>query len=489
VESRKYLGIYLSKDRATVVCIDSGAGDGKVQGCFSVSAEEQEQQNQQRTLADLIAQESAERKLQFSDVAVALDCAMFMQHNMHSEFSNPKQIAATIRFDTEEALATDISDVAIAFKINSSNESGSKLTVFTAKQKILSDILLSLQSNNIDPVTIEPDVNCLSRFIGQKISLPESQEGATLFGLLSNRRGYFLTHSKSQKTSTLRTFLVGPSQDRNDILVRQVLITTNLPETGEPTKYLKVCDSMNSIDRQQLGAKLGIEVEDIDLAESAGIETQAMADCADSVDFAIAYGAALAHLEKSQTMNFRNDFMPYQGKKMRVQKALKFLSISVSVLLLALGLYFQARLMKVNGSRTFLQNKFEPQYFAVMPGSKQLPNTFSEAVRKLGSELRRIRDVRSGLISIKGEKSVSAKLTLVLEALNKCAAQTDLNIDSISITTTAISITGETSSASSTQKLREAIIEKKLGNLQERVSPAKSGRNSFSITITPEKRD
>jgi len=489
VESRKFLGIYLSRDRATVVCIGSGVGDGQVRGCFSVSAEEQEQQNQQQALADLIAQGCAERELKFSEVAVALDCALFMQHNIQSEFSNPKQIASTIRFDTEEALATDISDVAIAFQINSSNESGSKLTVFTAKQKILSDILLSLQSNNIDPVTIEPDVNCLSRFICQKIPLPESQEGATLFGLLSSRRGYFLTCSKSQKTSALRTFLVGPSQDRNDLLARQVLVTTNLPETSEPTNYLKICDSMNSVDRQQLGAKLGTEVEDVNLAESAGIETQAMADCADPVDFAIAYGAALAHLEKAQTINFRNDFMPYQGKKMRIQKALKFLSISVSVLLLALGLYFQVQLMKFNRSRTSLHDKFEPQYFAVMPGRKELPDTFSEAVRKLGSELRRIRDVRSGLISIQGEESISSKLTLVLEALNKCAAQTDLNIDSISITTTAISIAGETSSASSTQKLREAIIEKKLGNLQERVSPAKSGRNSFSITITPEKRD
>jgi hypothetical protein len=485
VESRRFLGIYLSKDRATVVCI----GDRRVRGCFSVSAEEQEQQNQQQALAALITQGCAQRELKFSEVAVALDCALFMQHNIHSEFSNPKQIASTIRFDTEEALATDVSDVAIAFQINSGNESGSELTVFTAKQKILSDILLSLQSNNIDPVTIEPDVNCLSRFIYQKISLPESQEGAALFGLLSNRRGYFLTCSKSQKTSTLRTFLVGPSQDRNELLARQVLITANLPETNEPTNCLKICDSMNSVDRQQLGAKLGTEVEDINLAESAGIETQALADCADPIDFAIAYGAALAHLEKAQTMNFRNDFMPYQGKKMRMQKALKFLSISVSVLLLALGLYFQAQLMKFNRSRASLQDKFEPQYLAVMPGSKKLPDTFSEAVRKLGSELRRIRAVKSGLIGIKGEESISSRLTLVLEALNKCAAQTDLNIDSISITTTAISIAGETSSASSTQKLREAIMQKKLGNLQERVSPAKSGRNSFSITITPEKRD
>jgi hypothetical protein len=484
VEARNYLGIYLSKDRATVVCI--GSGHGNVLGCFSVSTEEQQEQNQQQALAALIAKVCDERKLKFSEVAVALDCAMFMQHNMHSEFNNPKQIAATVRFDTEEALTTDISDVAIAFQINSSDEGGSDLTVFTAKQKILSDILLSLQGNDIDPVTIEPDVNSLSRFICQKIPLLKSHDGATLFGLLSSRRGYFVTCRKPQKVSTLRTFLIGPSQDRNELLTRQVLITTNLSETSEAINFLKVFDSTNSVSHSAIDG-LGIESEDISLAESAGIEPQALADCADPVDFAIAYGTALAYLEKAQNINFRNDFMPYQGKKLRIQKALKFLSISVTVLLVALGLYFQAQSLKINRYRASLADKFKPQYLAVMPGGKKLPDKFSEAVRKLGSELRRIRDVRSGLVSIKGEESVASKLTSVLEAFNKCAAQTDLNIDSVSITTKSISITGDTSNVTSTQKLREALIEKKLGNLQERISPTKSGRNSFSITIVPEK--
>ncbi len=486
MEARNYLGIYLSKDRATVVCIGSGAGN--VLGCFSVSTEEQQEQNQQQALAALITQTCNEKIPMYrnSEVAVALDCAMFMQHNMHSEFNNPKQIAATVRFDTEETLATDISDVAIAFQINSSGESGSDLTVFTAKRKILSDILLSLQGNNIDPVTIEPDVNSLSRFIFQKISSLESHDGATLYGLLSSHRGYFITCRKSQKASTLRTFLINPTQDRNELLTRQVLITTNLSETSEPINFLKVFDSTNSVSHSAIGG-LGIETEDISLTESARIKSKSLTDCADPVDFAIAYGTALAYLEKAQSINFRNDFMPYQGKKLRMQKALKFLSISVTVLLVALGLYFQVQLLKVSRYRASLVDKFEPQYLAVMPGTKELPDKFSEAARKLGSELRRIRDVRSGLISIKGEKSVSSKLTLVLEAFNKYAAQTDLNIDSVSITTKSISITGDTSNVASTQKLRVALIERKLGNLQERISPTKSGRNSFSITIVPEK--
>ena len=159
--SQNYLGIYICKDTAVAVCLDSQGKDGNVLGCFSVSVEAQEHpaNPDMSALASLIAHGCAERGLTFSEVAVALDCAMFMQHSVHSEFDDPKQIAATVRFDTEEALATDITDVALAFKVNSTDRAGSQLTVFTAQRKILSDILHSLQQHNLDPVTIEPDVN------------------------------------------------------------------------------------------------------------------------------------------------------------------------------------------------------------------------------------------------------------------------------------------------------------------------------------------
>ena len=149
MKGQNYLGIYISKNAATVVCLGSQGREHNILGCFSVSVEESDEPNL-RVLANLISQGCAERELGFSEVAVALDCAMFMQHNVHSEFDDAKQIASTIRFDTEEALATDITDVAIAFKITSSNQTGSELAVFTAQRKILSDILISLQSNNIE---------------------------------------------------------------------------------------------------------------------------------------------------------------------------------------------------------------------------------------------------------------------------------------------------------------------------------------------------
>ena len=93
MESQNYLGIYLSRDTSTVVCLNLLGRVGKVLGSFSVSVEEGEQANMQ-ALAGLIAQGCAQRRWSYSEVSVALDCAIFMQHSVHSEFSDRKQIAA-----------------------------------------------------------------------------------------------------------------------------------------------------------------------------------------------------------------------------------------------------------------------------------------------------------------------------------------------------------------------------------------------------------
>jgi hypothetical protein len=484
LEAKNYLGIYLSKDTATVVCLGPQGRDHTVLGCFSVTDEEQTEQKHQK-LATLVAQGCSERELQFSEVAVALDCSMFMQHNVHSEFKDPKQIAQTVRFDTEEALATDISENAIAFQITSSDETGSGLSVFTTERKILSDVLLALQSNHMDPVTLEPDVSCLSRFISRNVSLPEDSH--PLFGVLSKRSGYFVVpgSSNSKEASLMRTFLVGPTQTRTKLLAREVSVTTALLENEQPINCLKAFDSTGSVNYQRLSEKLGFEASGVDLVEAAAAEPQMLADCADVVDFAIAYGAALAPLERPQSINFRSDFMPFQGKKRRMEKALKFASVSVTILLLALGMYFQMPLLKTNEYRSRLREKFAKDYKAVMPG-KTMPDKFTTAQGRLERELRRIQDYQSGRSGATGEESLLSKLTLVLEAFNRCAAPTNLKIDKVSVTDKNIRIEGDTSSRANTLSLRKAIESSGLTILQDDVR-TEAQRDTFRMTVVPKK--
>jgi len=481
MESHNHLGIYLRKDRATVVCLALQGRENKLLGCFSVDLEGAEQPSQQE-LADRIVQACAERGLKAGMATVALDCALFMQHAVHSDFSDPKKIAATVRFDTEEALATDVSEMAVAFRITSKNEHGTDLDVFTADRSVLSDILMSLQSNGIDPVAVLPDVYCLSCYARGAVTAGET--AGSIYALLSDSRGYFVGTPDADGKSLMRAFLVGPSQDRKALLSREALVTTALAGATVPVKRLCVLDAGGGLTAQDLGQSMPLEVDDCDLAQVRGLQDGDLADSANIVDFAIAYGAALPESEKDKGANFRNDHMPYTGRKVRLQKAVRFLSISLTVLLLALGVYTQTQLMRVSRYQTTLRERFEPDYLAVMPGEGELPARMGAAVQKLKGALRRLEAEKGGSVD---PKSISAKLTLVLKALNSCAAQTDLNIDVITLTADSTTLNGDTSSRSNTLKVFSA-MEKAGLTLQKTGYSQKGQRNTFTVAVEPVKQ-
>ncbi len=480
MESRTRLGIYLRKDRATVVCLAPQGPQGRLLGAFSLDLSDAEQVDPQ-TLADRIAEACDERGFKFAESVVALDCALFMQHKVHSEFADYKKIAATVRFDTEEALATDVSDMAVAFRIVAKDENGASLDVFTAQRSILTDILLSLESNKIDPVAVLPDASCLSRYLAVA---EQSQDAPRAYALLSDARGYLIGPPNTEGASFTRAFLVGPAQDRKALLTREALVTAAISGTGDEAARLCVLDSKNGLIAGDLAPRLPFQTEDCDLTAIRGVDRADLADCSNAVDFAIAYGAALPESEKDKGANFRNDHMPYLGKALRLQKSVRFLSISLTVLLLACGVYAQTQLMRVNRYQTTLNEKLEPDYLAVMPGEQRLPDTMREAVRKLGGTLRVIRANKTGIGA--DQDSILAKMTLVLQAINACAAQTDLKIDTITFSPANIVITGDTSRRPNTLRVFDAmekagLVRKKEGYIE------KDNRDTFTITVEPRK--
>ncbi len=480
MESGNHLGIYWSKNKATVVCLAPPGRARKVLDCFSVSVESEEQG--QQTLADRIVQMCRQRKLKFTDVAVALDCASFMQHVVHSEFSDPKRIAATVRFDTEEALATDISEMAVAFRIASPGAEGANLDVFTAQRATLSEILLSLQSHGIDPVAVDPDVCCLARCLVEYGKTAEPSERSTLYALLSDSRGYLVVMSAAPQTAVLRTFLLGSAQERTAVLARETLVTTALADTDHPVDRLCVFDAQGGIRTEPLHERTGLQVSACDPAALAGLKSGDVTEGVNALDFALACGAALAPAEKADTVNLRNDHMPYLGRKRRVQNAVRLLSLAVTILLLAVGVFFHSQLIRVNKQREGLRDKLELDYLAVMPGETKLPTPMKQAVDKLGAELRRLRADKTGMIE---QGSIAGKLTLVLQGIVGCARQTDLNIRSIAITGTSIVVIGDTSSRDSTVNGLRAAMEKVGLKIDRMGVQPEGGRDTFSITLVP----
>jgi hypothetical protein len=305
--------------------------------------------------------------------------------------------------------------------------------------------------------------------------------------MLSHRTGYLIVpptaaDDESRTVSTVRTFLVGTKQDRTKMLQREVLVTTALLESTGPLSSFKVFDSAGAINYEQLSDRLGMETGRIDLSGIVETELQREADCADPIDFAIAYGAGLAFLEKGRSVDFREDFSPFMGKKHRFRKTLKTAAISVTVLLVALGLYFQTELFSVNKNKNKLRSKFAKDYAEVTLEQLSAGLKIKDAVRELGRLKRRIENEKKGLYT--DEKSISSNLTQVLKAFNQCAAQTDLNIDTITITAKDIMIMGDTSNRQNRQKLFDTIRENDLEIISEGYS-LKDNRENFRITVIP----
>jgi hypothetical protein len=128
-----------------------------------------------------------------------------------------------------------------------------------------------------------------------------------------------------------------------------------------------------------------------------------------------------------------------------------------------------------------VRNKLKQDYLAVLPGKTELPSKLKDATGVLGRELTRVKGFKSPTGPGAEEGSILAKLTLVLEAFNDCAAQTKLQVEKVAISARTIRVEGDTSSRANTLKLFDS-IRKRLDI--ETFSYQPDGiRDSFSVTL------
>ena len=132
-------------------------------------------------------------------------------------------------------------------------------------------------------------------------------------------------------------------------MARQITVSIAAHPNAGSIERLMLADLTASVDSNALGQALGIQVDSLDLAAAANIEPELVSDTAETAGFAIAYGSAIGQLTKAHPPDFRADFAPYQGKKVLFEKALKVFSISATILMLSIGLYFQLRIVTATG--------------------------------------------------------------------------------------------------------------------------------------------
>jgi len=479
MEKQNSLGIYITTGKAFVVVL-AGHGEKAVK-YFSVSVEgEDPSEGANKSLAAAIMQKISADDFTVTEVSAAVDCALFTQHELHSEFTDAKQIANTIAFDAEEALAVDASETALAFSIINSDQNGSDIAVFSAKREQMMNILGDLQGRGIDPAVIEPDIVTLGRFMRHKFSAPNKSN--CLFAVFSDKACYIIAASESSDIVTGRSFLVASSQDKTGILSSQIPLTIAAEKSGTSFDLLFVAGAgSEEIDTEKLSERLGMEVGTTDLITLLP-GSDAMPDDEDVTGFAFACGAGLGQILKTQTCDFRRSFAPYEGKKLLLQKTLRFIAICAAVLLLAAGLYFQLKVFRKNSYTNQIKDKLQADYAAVMYGKK---HTSAEPFdKRLGRIYKSLQKRYSG--GIDDEQAVTAKLTFIFEVLNKCPKTIDLNIESIKISAKTITISGDTNSKKNTLKLLDYFKKHpKLKLSPQRILKSAGARDTFIIHLEP----
>jgi hypothetical protein len=476
LEQNACLGIYVEPGKATVILAAKAGGKTELLEQFSIAAPEGQSFSFAQVAKD-IAAVCAEKQLIFADVAVAIDCRLYRQQVLHSEFTDYRQIAQTIKFDAEEALSINAAETAVAFEIAGRGLSGSEVATFAAPANVISEIILALQNNKLDPVSVEPDSICLRRVVHY---LTKAQvDSKPMWVAVSQKKCFIILAPPQDGNAPVRAFLTGAAQNKTALLAREIMLTTTAAKAGRNVQRILIYDNTGQIDLGAINEQTALAVEVFDPAEIIVTKARQQTDC-DSLDVIIATGAAIGLLAKSEKVNFRSDFMPYQGKRAAFEKTLKTLSICLIILFVAVGVYLHMQYYKTNSYRNRLAGKFGTEYSIAMMGAKFTKG--AEAVRKLKSEINRIKDVKSGLLSTAGNDSIEAKLTFLFEAINNVPRNIDVEIEKIAVTTKTMSITGSTSVRGYLQLFGAVDKHPKLVRGQSSYE-SKDNRDHFRLTI------
>ena len=185
MQSANQLGIYLRKDRATVVCpgrprtrADAGSAVSPSAGAVGPAGPIRPDRSRLPGAEDPLRRSSRSHGLCRGHAAHG---AQRIQRPQEDRGHRPLRHRG-------EVLATDVSDVAVSFRVASSDDEGAGLES-TAQRALLTEIIQSLQVHGIDPVAIDPDICCLSRYLVSHADGHKGAESSTLYGVLSDSRG------------------------------------------------------------------------------------------------------------------------------------------------------------------------------------------------------------------------------------------------------------------------------------------------------------
>jgi hypothetical protein len=474
VNENPSVGLFLSRNKAVAVWVSAGS-ESAVLHTMNVTHAEDEPS----TIALQAARAVNRAGFPFDEAFIAIDCGYYTQYKLRSEFNDYSQVESTIKFDAEEAAATDAMNLAVAFDITGKNQIGSEVTVYTADRQLLTDILLDVQEGALDPTLIEPDGVCLARALAYDPRMAGRTD--TVFVVLSSSNCYMI-RPQTDFAPMVRTFLIGAGQNVTNILSREIMMAAGSADPERTIKSVVLMGSTDTIDRgllaQRSGLEVGIEQPDKEMTRTAGIEEGIACH-----ELMIACGAALAAKTRGHKTDFRRDFMPYQGRRKVLEGSLRLIAISVTVLLVTMAVFFQLKAFRMNRETAKLQAKLISEHKAVTYG-KSPPRGMSIA-SSLNRELVRAKQMEAGM-GPGDDKSVPAKLTFFLDAVNKTPKNVDVNIRQVTVTERSMKVVGDTNSRSATEVLFNQVKNHPRITMNgETMRAAADNRDAFQFNVEP----
>ena len=335
-----------------------------------------------------------------------------------------------------------------------------------------------LHAFDIHPLAIEKTMEKIKNHSLQNIKLTQQQ--SPLFATLAKQSCHIIIPHSTKYAPLVRSFLTAPGQNITQLLARQIAITIASQNIEHAFTDLILAGDTQSIDLDTLNQTTGLNTQIADISEIINLNQDMLENCPSLAHPAMAYGAAIAETAKTEKADFREDFAPYQGRKRIMQKALRILSISLTILLIAVGAYFQMKVFKNKNYSKQLETRTASAYSNAMYGRKPPPRV--PITSKLTDELRNAKKIQAGL-GPGDDNSPPAKLTFILEAVNDISKNTDIKITDISITQKTMRIAGDTNSRKSSLELINTIKKHpKLKKSHENISQ-KGNRVTFTINL------
>lgn len=473
MDSNIVLGIALGRQEAVAAVVDTSKPEPQAADFIFIKAESSESGG--APLGAAIARAIRNRNLLYKEAVVSVRSDFYAQYPLRSSFCDPRQIDHTIKYDAEEAAAADASTLAVAYEILNSRQDGSDVMVYAADRQTLTDLLLDLQGEGVDPVMMEPEAVSLARALD--LLCPAFSESGTLFVWLCQDQCLLLKNTNKGRGVYFRRVLLAGKEDLTEPLMRQIQLTLAGWSCDEPIESVVLTGQTAHIRPNVLSEKLShpVTVEDVN---------QPGDPSADPTLTSAAWGAALAAIHRGRRADFRRDFMPYQGQRKLFQKSLRLLSVSLTVILAAVGLYFQMKSFRLQHYITQLDEKLAIEYKGCMYG--QAPPAGQPIVTRLRNVLRQARQRQEGFGG-GDDNSVPARLTFLLEALNKTPPSVDMQVQQISITERTLRLLGDTDGRRSTLLLLDEFKKHpKLEVESNQISPAPP-RDKFEILLQTKK--